>query len=160
MRLRLIIDERDRSAWFVDSQGQKRFKMTDLIQPEHPIIREIAEGKTVEQIAEYWRDQFSYDDNPPFRLLAQYVLECPDDFTPSKLIEHIARTKKADCWGGSTFVASLMISQGYEASVVLGDMVSIHDERFRWPHAWVSVSVPTEDKPISVNIFQSGEKNK
>ncbi len=138
--MRLKMYRKDKKAWFVDDKGKQYFRIVDFVQPDHPIIKNLAKGKNIKEISEYWRDQFSYDENPPFRLLVQkdyYILECPDDFTPNKLIEYIAHTKKADCWGGSIFVASLMISQGYYAKVVLGEMVSIHNEAFRWPHAWV-----------------------
>jgi len=154
MRLRI-----DKDGCFFDQQGNRRFRITDLIQPNHPIINELAKGKTAVQICNYWRDEYSYDDNPPFRLMRHgqsYVLDCPDDFTPSTLIDHIFQAKKADCWGGSCFVASMLISQGYQANVVLGDIVRISDES-RPPHAWVTVNIPPEEKPVAVNVFESKE---
>ncbi len=132
----------DKDGWFIDSLGKKRFHVTELVQPSHPLIRKLANGKTVEQIAAYWRDEYSYNNNPPFRLLLSgdtYALDAPDDFTPCSLVEHIFRTKKADCFGGSNFVASLLQSQGYEVNVCLGWVVSTQNNQNKQGHAWLEV---------------------
>jgi len=151
----------DKDGWFFDQQGNRRFRITDFIQPNHPIIKELAKGKTAIQISNYWRDEYSYDDNPPFRLMVMrnswsYVLDCPDNFTPSTLIDYIFHAKKADCWGGSCFVTSMLRSQGYPADVVLGDIVRISDES-RSAHAWVEVKIPPEAEPVAVKVFEGKE---
>jgi len=151
----------DKEGWFFDQQGNRRFRITDLIQPNHPIIKELAKGKTAIQICNYWRDEYSYDDNPPFRLTVMrhnksYVLDCPDDFTLSTLIDYIFHAKKADCWGGSCFVTSMLRSQGYQADAVLGDIVRISDES-RSAHAWVIVNIPSEEESVAVNVFGGKE---
>ncbi len=149
----------DKNGCFFDQQGNRRFRITDFIQPNHPSINELANGKTAVQICNYWRDEYSYDDNPPLRLMRHgqsYVLDCPDDFTPSTLIDHIFQAGKADCWGGSCFVASMLTSQGYPAKVVLGDTVRISDKS-RSAYAWVHVNIPPEEKPVAVNLFEGKE---
>ncbi len=51
-------------------------------------------------------------------------------------------TKKADCWGGSCFSASLLSAAGYDdASVVLGYLVSTLDSRIKVPHAWIEFTL-------------------
>ena len=155
MRLRM-----DKEGWFFDQQGNRRFRITNLIQPNHPIIKELAKGKTAIQICNYWRDEYSYDDNPIFRLMVirhnkSYVLDCPDDFTPSTLIDYIFHAKKADCWGGSCFITSMLRSQGYQADVALGEYRASDESRLA--HAWVIVNIPPEEEPVAVNVFEGKE---
>jgi hypothetical protein len=135
--MRLIAD---REGWFFDNEGNKRFRITEFVQPNHPIIKGLANGKTIEQISEYWRDNFNYDDNPPFRLLRTqngYEFDCPEGFTPDQLIQYVYHTKKADCFSGSCFFTSMMNSQGYEAEVVLGKLIRVNREGKRRFLDWV-----------------------
>jgi hypothetical protein len=137
--------------------GRRKFRITEFVQPEHPVIKGLSKYKTVREISEYWRDCYDYDEQPPFRLLTgkgKYIFECPDDFALGNLIEHIFHTKKADCWGGSCFVASLYRAQGYAAWVCIGELVSVHNEGLRWPHAWVSVNIPDAEQPLAVEVFE------
>ena len=42
-----------KDGWFVNSLCKKRFHVTELVQPKHPVISEVAKGKTAEQITQF-----------------------------------------------------------------------------------------------------------
>jgi len=134
-----------KNKWFFDPLGRKRFQITELVQPDHPVIKKITKGKSVEQIARYWHEEYAYDDNPPFRFLIlsdTFALDAPGDFTPGDIIDHILQVRKADCAGGSIFVASLFGSVGCEAYVVFGHVSSTLNSQIKFPHAWVIFKAP------------------
>ena len=152
--LQLIANKKD--GCFIDSQGRERFPITAFVQPKHPIIQKLARGKTIVQLSQFWRDNYTYDKCPPFRLLngcGRYVLECEDNFSPRTLIDYIAQAKTADCWGGSCFLASLMVSQGYKAKVCLGSLRRPTDDSLVGYHAWVEIVIPEQAVPTKVNVF-------
>jgi len=117
------------SGWFIDLEGNARFRITDLVQPRHPLILKLAEGKTPKQIYEYIVNNVRYDDEPPFRFYLIHpeapeavVLIAPKGFKPSDLVEYVVNNRRGNCVGKSILVCSLLQSIGVESYVSLGNI--------------------------------------